>query len=66
MPLMKNMTKLLASMEKAGLLKSRLDTNASHARRLYETTPKGWALLGKVKARRIKGLWREFVTFLLS
>jgi len=57
---------LLSSMEKAGLVESRLDSAAAHPRRLYRTTAKGWRLLRSVKASRIKGLWREFVQFLLS
>ncbi len=57
---------LLTSMEKAGLVKSHIDTKTRHARRLYQTTARGWSLLGKVKASKIKGLWRQFVAFLLS
>jgi DNA-binding PadR family transcriptional regulator len=56
---------LLSSMEKAGLVKSRLDTRARRARRLYSTTEKGWRVLASAKASHIKGLWRKFVGFLL-
>ena len=57
---------VLDNMEKSGLVKSHIDTKSMHVRRMYQTTPKGWKLLDKVKARHIRGLWREFVTFLLS
>jgi len=57
---------LLASMEKAGLVKSHLDSKGARPRSLDQTTDKGWQTLQSVKASRIKGLWREFVGFLLS
>jgi len=57
---------LLSGMEKAGLVKSHIDTTTHHARRLYLTTPKGKAHLILVKKTRIKGVWREFITYLLS
>jgi len=57
---------LLSGMEKAGLVKSHIDSKAAHTRRLYQTTEKGWQLLRTVKANRVQGIWREFVQFLLS
>ncbi|MCX6770815.1 MAG: PadR family transcriptional regulator [Candidatus Micrarchaeota archaeon] len=57
---------LLSKMEEAGLVKSHVDTNGRHMRRLYQTTAKGSALLASTKASRIKGVWRGFVEFLLS
>jgi DNA-binding PadR family transcriptional regulator len=57
---------LLSKMEKAGLVKSHVDAKGAHARRLYRTTAKGWALLHRAKAGHMKGVWRQFVQFLLS
>jgi len=57
---------LLSKLEKAGLVKSHYDESGAHARKLYSTTPKGWALLQTVKERKIQGLWREFLKELLS
>ena len=57
---------LLAKLERAGLVKSRLDGKGQHMRRLYQTTGKGWKLLQEVKKRKIRGLWRGFMEHLLS
>ena len=57
---------LLSKMEKAGLARSHVETKGSRVRRLYQATAKGSALLASTKASRIKGVWREFVTYLLS
>ena len=57
---------LLAKMENMGLVKSHIETKGSRVRRLYLTTAKGSALLASTKASRIKGVWREFVSYLLS
>ena len=56
---------LLSGMEQSGLVKSHMDTSSRHARRMYVTTPKGKAMIAKVKKARIRGLWREFMEFLL-
>ena len=57
---------LLSKMEGKGLVKSHVETKGSRVRRLYQTTQKGGALLTSIKSSRIKGVWREFVEFLLS
>ncbi len=57
---------LLSKMEKAGLVKSHVVTKGSRVRRQYQATAKGAALLASTKASRIKGVWREFVSYLLS
>ncbi|MCX6772443.1 MAG: PadR family transcriptional regulator [Candidatus Micrarchaeota archaeon] len=57
---------LLAKLEKAGLVKSRIDGKGAHVRRLYKTTQKGWELMQEMKRRKVKGLWREFIGSLLS
>lgn len=57
---------LLSKLEKDGLVKGRFDQTGEHLRKLYQTTPKGWSLLQEAKKRKIKGLWREFVSFLLE
>ena len=57
---------LLSKMEEAGLVRSHVVTKGSRVRRQYQTTAKGAALLASTKASRIKGVWREFVTYLLS
>ncbi len=57
---------LLSKLEKAGLVKGRFDQTGEHLRKIYRTTPKGWLLLQETKKRKMKGLWREFVAFLLS
>jgi|GEM_PF-1537754 len=57
---------LLSNMEKAGLVASRLDSSSGRPRRLYKTTVKGKALLESVKTSRLRGVWREFVRFLLK
>lgn len=56
---------LLAKLEKAGLVKSHYDESSAHARKMFQTTPKGWLLLQKVKKQKVRGLWREFITDLL-
>lgn len=57
---------LLSSLEKDGLVKGRFDRAGEHMRKLYLTTPLGWKLLQETKKRKIRGLWREFVAFLLE
>ena len=57
---------LLSKMEEAGLVRSHVETKGSRVRRQYQTTAKGVSLLASTKASRIKGVWREFVTYLLS
>ncbi|MCX6769283.1 MAG: PadR family transcriptional regulator [Candidatus Micrarchaeota archaeon] len=57
---------ILSKMDEAGIVKSHLDSKGTHTRRLYQTTEKGWKILHKVKDSRMKGVWREFVQFLLS
>ncbi len=57
---------LLAKLERAGLVRSRLDESSAHARKLYQTTAKGWELLQNIKNTRMKGIWREFIKGLLS
>ena len=57
---------LLSKMEDAGLVKSHVVTKGSRMRRLYQSTAKGATLLASTKASRIKGVWREFVIYLLS
>jgi DNA-binding PadR family transcriptional regulator len=57
---------LLSRMEDSGLVKSHVETKGSRVRRQYQTTAKGAALLASTKASRIRGVWREFVEFLLS
>ena len=56
---------LLSKMEKAGLVKSHVETKGSRVRRQYQATAKGALLLSSIKASRIKGVWRDFVGFLL-
>ncbi|VVB99575.1 Transcriptional regulator PadR-like family protein [uncultured archaeon] len=57
---------LLSKLEKAGYVKSHYDESGARVRRLYSTTPSGWALLQHIKKRKMKGLWREFVKELLA
>ncbi len=57
---------LLAKLEKAGMVKSRLDSRAAHVRKLYQTTAQGWNLLQEVKKRKMRGLWREFISGLIA
>ncbi len=57
---------LLSSLEKDGLVKGRFDQTGEHLRKLFQTTPNGWNLLKETKKSKIRGLWREFVAFLLE
>ncbi|MFA6328524.1 MAG: PadR family transcriptional regulator [Candidatus Micrarchaeia archaeon] len=57
---------LLSGMEKAGLVKSKMSLEGKRPCRLYSTTAKGKAVLQRVKRAHLKGIWREFVAYLLS
>jgi len=57
---------LLSSMEKAGLVSSKVKMEGKRSRRLYSTTAKGKKVLRSVKRAHLKGVWREFVSDLLS
>lgn len=52
---------LLAKLEKTGMVKSSYDRTSPHMRRTYQTTAKGWALFLKIKERRMRGVFRQFV-----
>ncbi len=52
---------LLVKLEKAGLVRSTYDRSASHVRRMYQTTAKGWALFEKIREKRMKGVFLRFV-----
>ncbi|VVB57290.1 Transcriptional regulator PadR-like family protein [uncultured archaeon] len=51
----------LERLEEAGLVKSRLDSSGGRMRRLYQTTPKGWALYERIRRRMIRGTLRDFM-----
>ncbi len=57
---------VLSKLEKAGLIRGSEERVGKRVRRIYKTTAEGNALLKKVKATRIKGLFREFIGYLLS
>lgn len=56
---------LLTKLERRGLVKSHLEDIQGRARRLYQTTAKGWGIFQAVKKTKMKGLWREFIRGLL-
>jgi len=51
---------------KAGRGSGKVRLEGRRPRRLYSSTPKGNAVLCGVKRAHIKGVWREFVSYLLS
>ncbi|MFH1094876.1 MAG: PadR family transcriptional regulator [Candidatus Micrarchaeota archaeon] len=51
----------LGKLEKAGLVKSRMEEKGARMRRLYQTTAKGWALFGRVRKSMIHGTLKEFM-----
>ena len=51
----------LGKLEKAGLVKSRLEKTGARVRRLYLTTEKGWAMFERIRRRHIHGLLRDFI-----
>ena len=52
---------ILSRLEKSGMVKSSYDSTGAHTRKLYSTTPAGWALFEKIRETHSKGLLKEFI-----
>lgn len=52
---------ILGKLEKAGLVRSRLEHRGARVRKIYQTTRKGWALFEGIRRKRIRGMLREFI-----
>jgi DNA-binding PadR family transcriptional regulator len=57
---------LLTKLEHAGLVKSRIEESEGRERKVYQTTPKGWALFLEIKRTHIQGVWKEFALALVK
>ena len=57
---------LLSELEKDGLVRGHYGKSGERMRKEYEATPKGRRLLKEFKVKKIRGLWRGFVEYLLE
>ena len=57
---------ILNRLEKSGMVKSSYDSTGTHTRKIYSTTPAGWALFGKIREKLSKSLLKEFMKNLID
>jgi len=57
---------LLSGLEKDGLIAGGYDKSGERMRKQYSATAKGRKHLQDFKKKKIRGLWREFVKYLLE
>ena len=57
---------ILNRLEKTGHIHAKYDSTGAHTRKLYSTTPAGWALFEKIRAKHSKGLLKEFMKDLIG